>query len=291
MLPVITDPTSSAIALLWAVQEMDKRYTILKDMGVKNIEGFNKKVKTCDPSILFKINEYYEDREEPGYELPYIVVVIDEFADLILSKSGKEIETNVNRLAAKARAAGIHLVVATQRPSTDVVTGVVKANFPTRISFRVSTGHDSKTILDQYGAEKLLGKGDMLYKHGVDLLRMHSSFVEENEVEGLIEKLGTITQAYNQSALDFLENGGDGLEDEDELIRGGSFTSGTSSDPMYQQALEVVTENGNASASMLQRRLRVGYNRAANLVEEMERNGIVGPAQGSKPRKVLARSE
>jgi S-DNA-T family DNA segregation ATPase FtsK/SpoIIIE len=131
----------------------------------------------------------------------------------------------------------------------------------------------------------------MLYKHGVDLLRMHSSFVEENEVEGLIEKLGTITQAYNQSALDFLENGGDGLEDEDELIRGGSFTSGTSSDPMYQQALEVVTENGNASASMLQRRLRVGYNRAANLVEEMERNGIVGPAQGSKPRKVLARSE
>ena len=291
MLPVITDPTSSAIALLWAVQEMDKRYTILKEMGVKNIEGFNKKVKTCDPSILFKINEYYEDREEPGYELPYIVVVIDEFADLILSKSGKEIETNVNRLAAKARAAGIHLVVATQRPSTDVVTGVVKANFPTRISFRVSTGHDSKTILDQYGAEKLLGKGDMLYKHGVDLLRMHSSFVEENEVEGLIEKLGTISQAYNQSALDFLENGGDGLEDEDELIRGGSFTSGTSSDPMYQQALEVVVENGSASASMLQRRLRVGYNRAANLVEEMERNGIVGPAQGSKPRKVLARTE
>jgi S-DNA-T family DNA segregation ATPase FtsK/SpoIIIE len=291
MLPVITDPTSSAIALLWAVQEMDKRYTILKEMGVKNIEGFNKKVKTCDPTILFKINEYYEDREEPGYELQYFVVVIDEFADLILSKAGKEIETNVNRLAAKARAAGIHLVVATQRPSTDVVTGVVKANFPTRISFRVSTGHDSKTILDQYGAEKLLGKGDMLYKHGVDLLRMHSSFVEEDEVEGLIEKLGTISQAYNQGALDFLENGGDGLEDEDELIKGGSFTSGTSSDPMYQQALEVVMENGSASASMLQRRLRVGYNRAANLVEEMERNGIVGPAQGSKPRKVLARTE
>lgn len=291
MLPVITDPTSSSIALLWAVQEMDKRYTILKEMGVKNIEGFNKKVKTCDPSILFKINEYYEDKEDPGYELPYIVVVIDEFADLILSKAGKEIETNVNRLAAKARAAGIHLVVATQRPSTDVVTGVVKANFPTRVAFRVSTGHDSKTILDQYGAEKLLGRGDMLYKHGVDLLRMHSSFVEENEVEGLIEKLGTIAQTYNQGAMEFLENGGDGLEDEDELMKGGSFTSGTSSDPMYQQALEVVMENGSASASMLQRRLRVGYNRAANLVEEMERSGIVGPAQGSKPRKVLARSE
>jgi S-DNA-T family DNA segregation ATPase FtsK/SpoIIIE len=291
MLPVITDPTSSAVALLWAVQEMDKRYTILKEMGVKNIEGFNKKVKICDPKILFKINEYYEDKEEPGYELPYIVVVIDEFADLILSKAGKEIETNVNRLAAKARAAGIHLVVATQRPSTDVVTGVVKANFPTRVAFRVSTGHDSKTILDQYGAEKLLGKGDMLYKHGVDLLRMHSSFVEENEVEGLIEKLATITQNFDDQAIDFLENGGDSLEDEDEMIKGGSYTSGTSSDPVYQQALEVVMENGNASASMLQRRLRVGYNRAANLVEEMERNGIVGPAQGSKPRKVLARSE
>jgi len=291
MLPVVTDPTSSSISLLWAVQEMEKRYTILKEMGVKNIDGFNKKVKTCNQEILFKISDYYEDKEEPGYEIPYIVIVIDEFADLILSKAGKEIEMNVNRLAAKARAAGIHLVVATQRPSTDVVTGVVKANFPTRVAFRVSTGHDSKTILDQYGAEKLLGKGDMLYKHGVDLLRMHSSFIEENEVEGLIEKLASLPQAYSQSAIDFLENGGEGLEDEDELIKGGSYTSGTSSDPMYQQALEIVMENGSASASMVQRRLRVGYNRAANLVEEMERNGIVGPAQGSKPRKVIARTE
>lgn len=291
MLPVITDPKSSAISLLWAVQEMDKRYTILKEMGVKNIEGFNKKVKVCDPSILLKINEYYEDREDEGYELPYIVIVIDEFADLILSKSGKEIELNVNRLAAKARAAGIHLVVATQRPSTDVVTGVVKANFPTRVAFKVATGHDSRTILDQYGAEKLLGRGDMLYKHGVDLVRVHSSFVDEIEIEGLIEKLATIPQSYITSAVDFLENGGEGFEDEDELVSGGTYLSGTSSDPMYQQAVEVVVESGSASASMLQRRLRVGYNRAANLVEELEKNGIVGPAQGSKPRKVLARSE
>ena len=292
MLPVITDPTSSAISLLWAVQEMDKRYTILKEMGVKNIEGFNKKVKTCDPAILLKINEYYEDKEDPGYELPYIVIVIDEFADLILSKAGKEIELNVNRLAAKARAAGIHLVVATQRPSTDVVTGVVKANFPTRVAFRVSTGHDSKTILDQYGAEKLLGKGDMLYKHGVDLLRMHSSFVEENEVEGLIEKLASMPRSFNQNAVDFLESSGDDLEmSDDSLSSSGGFTSGTSDDPVYQEALEIVMENGTASASMLQRRLRVGYNRAANLIDELEKSGIVGPAQGSKPRKVLARSE
>ena len=291
MLPVITDSKSSAVALLWAVQEMEQRYTILKEMGVKNIEGFNKKIKTCDPSILLKINHYYEDREDEGYELPYIVVVIDEFADLILSKSGKEIELNVNRLAAKARAAGIHLVVATQRPSTDVVTGVVKANFPTRVAFKVSTGHDSKTILDQYGAQKLLGKGDMLYKQGVDLLRVHSSFVDEVEIEELIAKLATIPKTYSSQAIDFLENGGEGLEDEDELISGGSYVSGTSSDPMYQQALETVIESGSASASMLQRRLRVGYNRAANLVEELEKNGVVGPAQGSKPRKVISRSE
>jgi S-DNA-T family DNA segregation ATPase FtsK/SpoIIIE len=291
MLPVITDPKSAAVSLLWAVQEMEQRYTILKELGVKNIEGFNKKIKTCDPSLLLKINEYYEDREDEGYELPYIVVVIDEFADLILSKSGKEIEMNVNRLAAKARAAGIHLVVATQRPSTDVVTGVVKANFPTRVAFKVSTGHDSKTILDQYGAQKLLGKGDMLYKHGVDLLRVHSSFVDESEIEGLIEKLATIPKNYSSQALDFLENGGENLDDDEDIVGSGGYVSGTSSDPMYQQAVEVVIENGSASASMLQRRLRVGYNRAANLVEELERNGIVGPAQGSKPRKVLARGE
>lgn len=284
MLPVLTQPKNSAVALLWAVEEMERRYSILREMGVKNIEGFNRKVATCDQSILFKINEYYEDHHE-GYKLPYIVIVIDEFADLILSKMGKEIETNVNRLAAKARAAGIHLVVATQRPSTDVVTGIIKANFPTRVSFRVSTGHDSKTILDQYGAEKLLGKGDMLYKHGVDLLRLHSSFVEEFEIEGVIQKLETIPQTFDENAVDFLENGG---EDDAEMDSGaGNYTTGTSDDPMYQQAIEVVMESGSASASMLQRRLRVGYNRAANIVEEMERNGVVGPAQGSKPRKVI----
>ena len=288
LLPVITDPKSSAYSLLWAVEEMERRYSILKELGVKNISGFNKKIKSCDPSLLLKIDQYYENEKDSGYDLPYIVIVIDEFADLILSKSGKEIELNVNRLAAKARAAGIHLVVATQRPSTDVVTGVVKANFPTRVAFRVSTGHDSKTILDQYGAEKLLGKGDMLYKHGVDLLRLHSSFVEEDEIEGVIDKLAKIPQQFNDQALEFLENGGEEDEFADEITTQSS-TSGTADDPIYQQALEIVFESGSASASMLQRRLRVGYNRAANIVEEMERNGIVGPAQGSKPRKVLAR--
>lgn len=289
LLPVITEASKAAISLLWAVEEMDRRYSILKDMAVKNIEGFNKKVKTASPAQLSKIHGHYENADEDGYELPYIVIVIDEFADLILTKSGKEIETNVNRLAAKARAAGIHLVLATQRPSTDVITGVIKANFPTRVAFRVTTGHDSKTILDQHGAQKLLGKGDMLYKHGVDLLRLHSAFVDEREIEVLVEKISEYQKGYSETAMEFLENEG---EKEDEASAASvSYVSGTSDDPVYQEALQVVMESGSASASMLQRRLRVGYNRAANLIDELEKNGIVGPAQGSKPRKVLSRSE
>lgn len=290
MLPVLTDPKSSSIALLWLVQEMDKRYTILKDMGVKNIEGFNKKIKRATPTQLSKIACHYEDSRDAGYEMPYIVCVIDEFADLILTKMGKEIEINVNRLAAKARAAGIHMVVATQRPSTDVVTGVIKANFPTRVAFRVTTGHDSKTILDQYGAQKLLGRGDMLYKHGVELLRLHSSFVEEDEIEGLVAKLASIPSDYNESAVSFLDNGGD-EEDHTENGEVKTFVSGTTDDPVYDEAVQIVLQKGSASASMLQRALRVGYNRAANIIDEMERNGIVGPAQGSKPRQILARGE
>ncbi|MCO4753924.1 MAG: hypothetical protein KC478_05555 [Bacteriovoracaceae bacterium] len=293
MLPVITEAKSAAVSLLWAVEEMERRYTILKEMGVKNIEGFNKKVKAAGPSVLWKISQYYENCDEDGYELPYIVIVIDEFADLILTKSGKDIEINVNRLAAKARAAGIHLVLATQRPSTDVITGVIKANFPTRVAFRVTTGHDSKTILDQYGAQKLLGKGDMLYKHGVELLRLHGSFVDEGEIEVLVEKLSEIPSEFNEEAIKFLETGGEEEDSEanGEVSAGGTYVSGTSDDPVYQEALQVVMESGQASASMLQRRLRVGYNRAANIIDELERNGIVGPAQGSKPRKVMARPD
>lgn len=290
MLPVINSPKETAIALLWLVQEMERRYTILKEMGVRNIDGFNNKVKNCDPNMLYKINQYYNDADDEGYELPFLVCVIDEFADLIHSKVGKEIEVNVNRLAAKARAAGIHIVLATQRPSTDVITGVIKANFPTRVAFTVTTGHDSKTILDKYGAEKLLKRGDMLYKHGVDLLRLHSAFIEEEEIEGLIDKLATIDVNYNQAAMDFMENGGDELETEPSEAKI-TYVSGTTDDPVYNEAVEVVMQKGSASASMLQRALRVGYNRAANIIDEMEKNGIVGPAQGSKPRKILGRSE
>ena len=289
LMPVITEAKMASVAMLWLVQEMDRRYSILKDMGVKNIEGFNKKVKSCDGSVLQKISKYYEGQEDQGYELPYIVCVIDEFADLILTKTGKEIEINVNRLAAKARAAGIHLVVATQRPSTDVVTGTIKANFPTRVAFTVTTGIDSRTILDQYGAEKLLKRGDMLYKHGVDLFRLHSAYVEEEEIEGLVDKLAEIPTVFNSSAVNFIEN-----SEEEEDMNGEvktTFVSGTSDDPVYNEAIEIVMQKGSASASMLQRALRVGYNRAANIIDEMERNGIVGPAQGSKPRKVIGRAE
>jgi DNA segregation ATPase FtsK/SpoIIIE, S-DNA-T family len=289
MLPVIVDSKSASIALLWLVQEMERRYSILKELGVKNIDGFNKKLTTCDESLILNINKFYEDARDEGYELPYIVCVIDEFADLILSKAGKDIEMNVNRLAAKARAAGIHMVVATQRPSTDVITGVIKANFPTRIAFTVTSGHDSKTILDKYGAEKLLKRGDMLYKHSVELTRMHSAFVEEDEIEGLIEKLAEIPANFNQQALNFLETGGEEENQASDVKV--SFVSGTTDDPLYNDALEVVIQKGQASASLLQRALRVGYNRAANIIDEMEKNGVIGPAEGSKPRRVIGRGE
>ena len=182
------------------------------------------------------------------------------------------------------------MVVATQRPSTDVITCVIKANFPTRVAFTVTSGHDSRTILDKNGAEKLLKRGDMLYKHGTELVRMHSSFIEEEEIEGLIEKLSTVPQEFNQQAVDFLENGGDEFEQEASDVKV-SFKSGTTDDPVYDEAVQLVMQKGSASASMLQRALRVGYNRAANIIDELERNGIVGPAQGSKPRKVLGRIE
>lgn len=291
MLPVITDAKSASIALLWTVQEMERRYSILKELGVKNIEGFNRKVKNSKPEELGKLNKFYEMVDAQEYELPYIVVVIDEFADLKLTQSGKEIEDNVNRLAAKARASGIHIVLATQRPSTDVVTGVIKANFPTRVAFRVSTAIDSRVILDQYGSEKLLGRGDMLYKHGVDVVRLHSAYVEEDEIEVLVNKLSEYESSFDSHALDFLESGGPD-EDSGTVYMGNQVSnfSGSTGDQLYDEAVQVAMEAGQASASMLQRRLRVGYNRAANLIEEMEKNGVVGPQQGSKPRKVLISS-
>jgi S-DNA-T family DNA segregation ATPase FtsK/SpoIIIE len=285
IMPVVTDPSIASAALLWAIDEMERRYSLLKDFGVKNIEGFNKKITGAGTDLTCKITKYYPDAEVQGFELPYIVVVVDEFADLMLSKSGKAIETSISRLAAKARASGIHIVLATQRPSTDIITGVIKANFPTRVSFRVFTNIDSRVILDGIGAEKLLGKGDMLFKQGIDILRMHSAFVNEEEIEALVDKLATLPVQYDTGAMEFLESNGTVDTDVEGITSDGE--GGALKDDKYEEAVRCVATHRVASASFLQRRLGVGYNRAANLIEEMERHGVVGPAQGSKPRKVL----
>lgn len=285
IMPVVTDASIASVALMWAIEEMERRYSLLKDFGVKNIEGFNKKVKTVGTELTCKINKYYPDADSEDFELPFIVIVVDEFADLMLSKSGKAIETSISRLAAKARASGIHIVLATQRPSTDIITGVIKANFPTRVSFRVFTNIDSRVILDGVGAEKLLGKGDMLFKQGIDILRMHSAFVNEDEIEALVDKLATLPAQYDTDAMEFIQNNGVADTDVEGITTDGE--GGGLKDDKYEEAVRCIATHRVASASFLQRRLGVGYNRAANLIEEMERHGVVGPAQGSKPRKVL----
>lgn len=284
-LPVVTEPSVASASLMWAVEEMEKRYTMLKEMGVRNLEGFNQKVKNVSPEKLGMIHQYYLDPDEHGYELPYIVIIVDEFADLILTKEGKDIETSICRLAAKARAAGIHIVLATQRPSVDVITGLIKNNFPTRVSFRVTSSMDSKTILTKVGAEKLLGMGDMLYKNGVEMVRVHSAYVGEEEIDVLCEKLEEIPQVYSQAALDFIEDQKNSAEAE---ALGGGLDGDLGKDALFDEAVKIVREAGGASASMLQRRLRVGYNRAANLIDQMELSGIIGPANGSKPREILS---
>lgn len=284
IMPVVTNPEIASVALLWAIEEMERRYTLLKDFGVKNIDGFNKKVKTAGPELTARITKYYPDSDTLDFELPFIVVVVDEFADLMLSKSGKAIEVSISRLAAKARASGIHIVLATQRPSTDIITGVIKANFPTRVSFRVFTNIDSRVILDGMGAEKLLGKGDMLFKQGIDILRMHSAYVDEDEIERLVDKLATLPAQFDTEAMEFIQNNGVPDTDTEGVTTDGE---GSLKDDKYQDAVRCVATHRVASASFLQRRLGVGYNRAANLIEEMEKHGVVGPAQGSKPRKVL----
>lgn len=282
IMPPITDASMASVALLWAVEEMERRYKLLREISVRNIEGYNNKIAEADSALLARVKQHFEDDSE-DFTLPFLVIVVDEVADLMQSKNNKEIEANIARLAAKARAAGIHLVLATQRPSTDVITGVIKSNFPTRIAFKVISNMDSRVILDVQGAEKLLGKGDMLFKQGVDLLRVHSSFVDEGEIEKLVEVLSEIPAQYSQAAMDFIETAkmgdasGEPLEDDEDMPN----------DALFEEAVKLVASTRQASASWIQRRMNVGYNRAAKLVEAMERRGIVGPANGSKPRQVL----
>jgi S-DNA-T family DNA segregation ATPase FtsK/SpoIIIE len=260
---VITEPKKAFQALQYCIFEMERRYACLESLGVRDIRSYNQ-----------RINE----RNIAAESMPYIVVVIDEFADL-MATTGKELESTVARLAAMSRAVGIHLVLATQRPSIDVITGLIKANIPSRIAFMVAGKMDSRIIIDMVGAEKLLGKGDMLYAGTVDPFpsRIQGAFVSEEEVERVVDYVKSLGEPdYIDEEMFF--------EDDDE-VDASLFSDGD--DPLYEKALEIVMQQGKASASYIQRRLKIGYNRAARLVELMEHNGVVGPAQGSKPRELL----
>jgi S-DNA-T family DNA segregation ATPase FtsK/SpoIIIE len=262
LLPVVTNPKKASLALRWAVKEMERRYEILTQKGSRNIAGYNKAVP----------------REE---NLPYIMIVIDELADLMMT-AAKDVEASVTRLAQMARAAGIHLILATQRPSVDVLTGLIKANFPARISFKVSSKHDSRTIIDTVGSEHLLGYGDMLFLSGgaSSMQRIHGAYVSETEINRVVEHW------RNQGTPTYLEESVlKPLEEEAEKQAGGDEDF---ADELYDQAIGIVTETRQASISMIQRRLRIGYNRAARLIERMEKEGVIGPADGAKPREVYA---
>ena len=262
--PVITEPKRAFQALQYALCEMERRYALLDNMGVRDIKTFNAKIKS----------------EHIATEtLPYIVIIIDEFADL-MATSGKELEATVARLCAMSRAVGIHLVLATQRPSIDVITGLIKANIPSRIAFMVASKTDSRIILDEMGAEKLLGKGDMLYVSAARPFptRMQGAFVSEQEVERVVACVKEYGEPEYIDEEIF-------VDDDDEPYDNAVFSD--DNDPLYDQALEIVTFAGKASASYVQRKLKIGYNRAARLIEEMEARGIVGPANGSKPREII----
>jgi len=270
--PVVTDMSLAKNALEWAVYEMEKRYDAMAKLGVRNIEGFNRKLK--------KLGDELPEGCEEMERMPYLVIVIDELADLMLT-ARKEVETSIVRLAQLARAAGIHMILATQRPSVDVVTGLIKANFPSRIAFTVTSPQDSRTILDAVGANHLLGKGDMLFKPGGGKhIRVHGALVTDEEIEDVTDFWKAKGKPDYQ--LDFGEWG---KSSDEGGAAGGSAED--RDDPVYTEAVQFVMEQGKASISLIQRRFRIGFNRAARYVEQMEQDGIVGPAEGSKPRRVL----
>ncbi|MEQ1485109.1 DNA translocase FtsK 4TM domain-containing protein [Methyloglobulus sp.] len=293
--PVVTDMKEAQNALRWAVGEMERRYKLMSKMGVRNLAGFNQMVedaaasgKTIRDPMFQMLNPLTEGEEFPTLEtLPSIVIVIDELADMMMIV-GKKVEELIARLAQKARAAGIHLVLATQRPSVDVLTGLIKANIPTRISFQVSSRIDSRTILDQGGAEALLGNGDMLFlPSGTSIpIRAHGAFVDDNEVHRVVEFLKqTAPPNYlNEITQESFENS-DGFG-----TSGGGYSSDPESDSLYDQAVEFVTQSRKASISSIQRRFKVGYNRAATMIEDMEAAGVVSPAETNGTRMVLAPS-
>ncbi len=293
--PVVTDPGRAIVALKWAVQEMENRYRNMSKLGVRNIEGYNQRIREAIKKgevLMRKVQTgfdpetgkpVYEEQPLELAELPYIVIVVDEFADLMLV-AGKDVENAIQRLAQMARAAGLHLIMATQRPSVDVITGVIKANFPTRISFQVTSKIDSRTILGEGGAEMLLGMGDMLYMAaGGRITRVHGPFVSDREVEEVV----TFLKAQGEPAyLDEVTEGGDMFGEDGDGEDGG----GSACDELYDEAVALVAREGKASTSFIQRHLQIGYNRAARIIEHMEKEGVVSPANRVGKREVLVGS-
>jgi S-DNA-T family DNA segregation ATPase FtsK/SpoIIIE len=294
--PVVTDPRKAVVALKWAVREMEERYRKMSKMGVRGVEAFNERVRKAKDKgeVLKRTVQTGFDREtgKPIYEdenlefeaMPYIVVVVDEVADLMMI-SGKEIEGAVQRLAQMARAAGIHLIAATQRPSVDVITGTIKANFPTRISFQVTSKIDSRTILGEQGAEQLLGQGDMLYMAaGGRIRRVHGPFVSDHEVEDVVRFLKSqATPEY----LDAVTEEPDEESDDPYAVMMSGGGNAESGDDLYDKALAVVARDRKASTSYIQRRLGIGYNRAASLIERMEQDGVISSPNHKGFREVL----
>lgn len=277
--PVVTDPKKANIALKKIVVEMDRRYELFSESGTKNIGGYNAKLE--------KENAMLADADKKK-KMPYIVVIIDELADLMLV-AAKEVEDSIMRITQMARAAGIHLIVATQRPSTDVITGVVKANIPSRISFAVSSGIDSRTILDMQGAEKLLGKGDMLFlPQGENTpIRIQGTYIDESEIQRVVDHTIKQQKAHYDNTL---------IMDSEEMnattmVGNDRGSSDAYEEPLYNDIVEFVVTQGKASASLLQRRFHLGYNRAARCIDLLEERGIIGPSRGSKPREVLVKVE
>ena len=274
--PVVTEPKQAAIALQKMVEEMERRYQVFSDSKTKNIEGYNEYVE--------KWNKEHKNEEYEKEKLPYIVVIIDELADLMMV-AAKEVEDSILRITQKARAAGIHLIVATQRPSTEVITGLIKANIPSRIAFTVGSGIDSRTILDQTGAEKLLGKGDMLFLPiGMNSpIRIQGSFISDDEIKRIIDYTISQQKAQYDDAMMNLETTPDKSASQIEDMK----QKEEYDDPLYNEIVEFVISTQKASASLLQRRFKLGYNRAARIVDLLEERGIIGPPNGSKPREVL----
>ncbi len=283
--PVVTDMTKAANALNWCVGEMERRYKLMSALGVRNLMGLNHKISEARKAGEPLTNPFSITPEapEPLESMPYIVVVIDELADLMMVV-GKKVEELIARLAQKARASGIHLVLATQRPSVDVITGLIKANIPTRIAFQVSSKIDSRTILDQMGAEALLGQGDMLYlPPGTGLpIRVHGAFVADEEVHHVVDHLKKV------GPPDYVDGVLDAMTGDDSELGAGDTANDAESDPMYDQAVEVVLKTRRPSISLVQRNLRIGYNRAARLIEAMEKAGLVSAMNGAGGREVIA---